>query len=219
MRTVQTSKQEYRRFLADNFKGLRLRAPLFYSWDIGLRFNLQVGATNTDEYFKEVTRRSSTIFESAFDSSDKLFLVYMDYKYKRRKVRFSNFTFNQIADLEREEISFSRETRLYEADDKFDVRNVAIIKLTVNRINYKNILSAIGHMDFPPRQPRLDKNGFLTNKEIYFLNIDKRLIFHMYDDRGLDVISADKQTIIPIYKKHNDWLLDHDRERINKQFE
>ncbi|MBP6301945.1 MAG: DUF3885 domain-containing protein [Bacteroidia bacterium] len=235
-----TTKQEYRQFLNDNFKGLRLRKPLFYSWDFGLRFDLQtgetsnssrqildgegnviphVGDTDTDEYFQEVTKRASTIFKTAFDNSDKVFLVFMDYKYKRRKIKFSSFTFKQVDNLKKFEISFSKEKQLYEPGDKFDIRNVAIIKLTADRINYKNILTAIGHSDFPPRQPRLDNNGFLTSKEIYFINIDKKLIFHMYDDRGLDLISTDKETLRPIYKKHNDWILDYDRKQIDKQFE
>ena len=235
-----TTKQEYRQFLRYNFKGLRLRKPLFYNWDFGLRFDLQtgetsnssrqildevgnviphVGDTDTDEYFQEVTKRASTIFKTAFDNSDKVFLVFMDYKYKRRKIKFSNFTFKQIDNLQKNEVSFSKEKRLYELDDKFDIRNIAVIKLTADRINHKNILTAIGHSDFPPRQPRLDNNGFLTSKEIYFVNIDKKLIFHMYDDRGLDLISADKEILRPIYKKHNDWILDYDRKQIDKQFE
>ncbi|MFV8347458.1 DUF3885 domain-containing protein [Flavobacterium sp. ZB4P13] len=215
---MQTTKQEYRQFLNKNFKGLRLGKPLFYNWDIGLRFDLQIGNTVTDEYFQEVTRRASTIFQSAFETSDQVFLVFMDYKYKRRKIRFSNFTFKQIDNLIKTEVSYSKEKRLYEPDDKFDIRNIAIIKTTTHKINYKNILTAIGHSDFPPRQPRLDENCAFTSKEIYFINIDKELIFHMYDDRGLDIISTDIETIKPIYKKHNDWILDYDRKQIDKQF-
>lgn len=213
-----TTKQEYREFLKENFKGLRLRKPLFYSWDCGLRFDLQVGASNTDSYFQEVTKRATTIFQSAFEYSDQVFLVLMDYQYKRRKIRFSNFVFKQIDNLVKSEISYTKEVRLYDTSDKSDIRNVAIIKLTTNRINHKNILTAIGHTDFPTRQPRLDHNGFLSDKEIYFVNMDKKLIFHMYDDRGIDIIAADKETLRPIYKLHHDWILDYDRERIDKQF-
>lgn len=214
-----TTKQQYREFLKDNFRGLKLRKPLFYSWDFGLRFDLQVADTDTDEYFQEVTRRASTLFQTAFDNSDKVFLVFMEFKYRRRKIRFSNYTFKQIDSLEKTEISYSKEFRLYEPEDKFDIRDIAIIKLTADRIGYKNILTAIGHTDFPSRLPQLDQNGFPTGKEIYFVNIDKKLIFHMYDDRGLDVISADKEILRPIYEKHNDWILDYDREQIEKQFE
>ena len=209
-----TTKQEYRQFFNDNFKGLRLRKPLFYSWDFGLRFDLQVGQTNTDEYFQEVSRRASTIFQTTFDNSDKVFLVFIDFKYKRRKIRFSNYIFKQIDNLQKNEISYSKELQLYEPDDKFDIRNNAIIKLTADRINHQNILTAIGHSDFPPRQPRLENNGFFTSKEIYFVNIDKKLIFHMYDDRGLDLVSADKETLRPIYKRHNNWIIDYDRNQL-----
>lgn len=214
-----TIKQEYRKFLKDNFKGLKLRKPLFYSWNLGIRFDLQVGETDTDEYFQEVTRRASTIFKTAFDNFDKVFLVVMDYKYKRRKIRFSNFIFRQIDDLQQGDLSYSKDFRLYEPYDKFDIRNIAIVKLTADRIDYKNIITAISHTDFPPKEPRLDQNGLLTGKEIYFVNIDKKLIFHMYDDRGLDIISADKEILRLIYKQHNDWILNYDRERIDKQFE
>ena len=147
------------------------------------------------------------------------FIRSIHYKYKRRKIRFSNFIFRQIDDLQQGDISYSKEFRLYEPYDKFDIRNIAIVKLTADRIDYKNIITAISHTDFPPKEPRLDQNGLLTGKEIYFVNIDKKLIFHMYDDRGLDIISADKEILRLIYKQHNDWILNYDRERIDKQFE
>jgi len=66
---------------------------------------------------------------------------------------------------------------------------------------------------------QIDQKGFLTGKETYFVNIDKKLILHMYDDRGLDIVSADREALVSIYKKHNDWILDYDREQIDKQFE
>ena len=216
---MQTTKQDYRQFLSNNFKGLRLGKPLFYNWKIGLRFDLQVGSKDTDEYFQEVTKRASAIFQSAFENSDQVFLVFMDYKYKRKKIRFSNFTFKQIDNLIKTEVCYSKEKKLYEPHDTFDIRNIAIIKTSTNKINYKNILTAIGHSDFPPRQPRLDENSAFMSKEVYFINIDNKLIFHMYDDRGLDIISTDIETIRPIYKKHNDWILDYDRKQIDKLFE
>ena len=216
---MQTIKQEYIQFLNDNFKGLRIKQPLFYSWDVGLRFDLQFGSADTVEYFDEVVRRASAIFETAFFETDKVFLVLMEYKYKRRKIRFSNFTFKHIDKLIRSEVIYTKRKRLYEPSDKFDIRNIAIVKLTAERINHKIILAAIGNSDFPAREPRLDKNGFLTSKEIYFMNIDRKLILHMYDDRGLDIISAKKETIVSIYKKHKDIILDYDREQIDKQFE
>ena len=237
---MHSLRQEYRQFFNDNFNGFQLRGPLYYCWDFRLRFNLQtgetynstrkildnegneillIGDTSTDEYFMEVNKRASTLFKSVFDSSDRLFFVLMEYKYRRKRIRFSNYVFRQISGLKESEILFFKEYELYEPGDKSDIYNVALLKLTSERINYRNILAAIGNTDFPSRQPRLDKNGFLSSKEIYFVNIDKKLIFNMYDDRGLDIIAADKESLRPIYENFNNWILDYNRNEIDKQFE
>ena len=213
---MPTLKQEYIQFLTDNFKGLKIRVPLFYNWNNGLRFNLQVGHTDTDEYFIEVTKRATTLFQEAFSPIDNVIFILLDFKWKRRKIRISNYCFRQIKDLKKSEISYSKVNRLYEPTDKKDIRNIAVIKLKADRINITNILTAIGHMDFPPRQPRLK---FLSDEQIFIINIDKRLIFNMYDDRGLDIIAKDKETLRPLYRKFNDWILDCDREKINRTME
>jgi len=213
---MPTLKQDYIQFLTDNFKGLKIKVPLFYNWDNGLRFDLQVGQTDTDEYFIEGIKRATTLFQEVFKPSDNIFFILIDFKSKRRKIRISNYCFRQINELKKSEISYSEVKRLSEPNDKQDIRNVAIIKLKADRINIKNILTAISHKDFPPRQPRLK---FLSSEEVFIINIDKRLIFNMYDDRGLDIISADKENLRPVYKKFNEWILDFDRDKISKAME
>lgn len=49
---------------------------------------------------------------------------------------------------------------------------------------------------------------------VYFLNPATAIIVHMYDDRGLDMIAATRESLVPIYQTFNDWVLDFDRERI-----
>ena len=215
---MRNIKQTYRQFLKDNFSGLKLCKPLFYNWDYGLRFDLQDEnlSTSDDEYFIEVVRRATLIFETVFEPSDKLFFVFKDYKWRRQKIKHTNYAFRQIDKLEKSEICYTRDIQICYPAGEY---NLALIYLLAVRVNYKNILTAIGNTDFSSRQPRLDEHGVFTSKEIYFLNISKRLIFHMYDDRGLDIIAADTEILRPIYEKHNDLILDYDRERIDKQFE
>ena len=213
---MQTTKQEYQSFLSNNFRGLKIRKGLFYNWSIGLRFDLQVGRTDTEDYFKEVIGRASTLFETAFDKADNIFFALIEYKHKRRKIRFGNYAFRQVRNLDKSKVAYFKVKHLYE-DNRFDQRNVAVTKLTVDRINYKNLFTAIGNSDFTARKPRLDNESF-SSKEIYFINIDKELILNMYDDRGLDIIASNIETLRPIYTKHNDWILDYDRHQIDKHF-
>ncbi|QHL86799.1 DUF3885 domain-containing protein [Nibribacter ruber] len=213
-----TIKQAYRQFLEQNFQGLRIKAPLFFNWGKGLRFDLQVGETDTDQYFQEVVRRATALFEATFQQTDTIYLVLQERTGKRGKIRFSNYCFNQISGLKEEDVAYSKVNRLYDSADNTEIWNVAVVKLTINRVNYKNIIEAISVMDFPPRQPRLDSRGFLTNKQIFFLNVDKKLIYHMYDDRGLDIVAKEKETLLPVYTEFNDWILECNREQIENTF-
>jgi hypothetical protein len=63
-------------------------------------------------------------------------------KYKRRKIRFSNFIFKQIQNLHTDEIIFLKEIGLYDPRYKSDIRNIGISKLTSGRINHKAVLLA-----------------------------------------------------------------------------
>jgi hypothetical protein len=40
----------------------------------------------------------------------------------------------------------------------------------------------------------------------------------MYDDRGLDVIAAELNTLRPMFESFNDWILDNQRHRIELRF-
>src|SRR5690606_968907 len=133
-------KSEYRTFLDNNFKGLKVRTPLFYSWDIGIRFNLQIDAANDEDYFHEVNFRASSIFNDAFKTSDSIFLIFMDYKNKRSKIRLSNYIFKQIKNLEKINLCFTKENQYYSGTS-----NICIIKTKKEEVIFQNIFKAIAN--------------------------------------------------------------------------
>lgn len=53
---------------------------------------------------------------------------------------------------------------------------------------------------------------------IYFLNIKRKTIFYVYDDRGCDLLAAFPEPIRDIYNKFNHWILNYDRDEIDKVF-
>jgi hypothetical protein len=53
---------------------------------------------------------------------------------------------------------------------------------------------------------------------VYFININRKTIFHVYDDRGCDLIAAMTEAIREVYNKYNDWILDYDRSQIDRVF-
>ncbi|GAA4178042.1 DUF3885 domain-containing protein [Sphingobacterium sp. E70] len=77
---------------------------------------------------------------------------------------------------------------------------------------------AIANQDFPSRFPRLAYNHIISNKEIYFLNINKKLLFNRYNDRDLDLVATNIEILKPIDENHKNWILDYDRAQIEKLF-
>lgn len=53
---------------------------------------------------------------------------------------------------------------------------------------------------------------------VYFLNSETNVLFHLYDDRGADVVAADKEILRSLYYACNKWILEHDREKIDALF-
>ncbi|MDQ0185270.1 DUF3885 domain-containing protein [Cytobacillus sp. FSL R5-0569] len=44
------------------------------------------------------------------------------------------------------------------------------------------------------------------------------MIYHLYDDRGWDVIASNQEDLDLLYEELNNWILDYDREQIDKIF-
>lgn len=77
-------------------------------------------------------------------------------------------------------------------------------------LNYMPLLKAICNQDLGLK-PRISHS-------VYFININRKTIFQVYDDRGCDLLATSPAAIKDIYKKHNDWILDYDRAEIDKVF-
>lgn len=162
----------------------------------------------TDLYFSEIKQKAVQLFEASFTFIDEIVLVYRDFKYKRRKIHFHDFTFKQIGGLKRKDVEYDVERRLYEPNELSDVYNRALVTLPLHRICFKNVLAAIAVRDYPPRTPRLDKRGILSSVEIFFVNTSRHLIFNMYDDRGIDILFSDIETLKQFQLRFKNWIIE-----------
>ncbi len=54
---------------------------------------------------------------------------------------------------------------------------------------------------------------------LYLFDFDRQILFHPYDDRGMDIIGSDLGLLHQIYLKFNDWLLDYDRQAMDASFQ
>ena len=43
-------------------------------------------------------------------------------------------------------------------------------------------------------------------------------LYHLYDDRGLDVLGGSQKLLLPLYHQFHDWILEYDLEKIDQMF-
>lgn len=97
LRGVEMQLNEY---MKDKFPNLELRPPLFYSWDIGIRFELGVEWKSeydypNSPYLLGCYKRAITLFEALHSPTDDIFIVVdvNDYdKGKNIKRKLKNFS-------------------------------------------------------------------------------------------------------------------------------
>ena len=211
-------------YLKNQFKDLILEPPLFYFWSVGIRFEIASAkvAIFTDDkqineqYFTKALARAVAIFDSVFQDEDEIIFVYEQFSYRRKTIGKNNFYLQQIRNLADKEIAFSdvRESR---EDDRFEKKAYCLkrfgVKVSKQDINYQAILEACINTDFTIRNKR-----FIPHGACYFINTSTHSILHLYDDRGMDIISTHPNNLKGLYTKYNEWILDYDRKKIDEIF-
>ena len=58
-------------------------------------------------------------------------------------------------------------------------------------------------------------NGFVSS---VYLTGPGPFLYHLYDDRGLDVLGGSRELLFPLYHQFHDWILEYDLEQIDRVF-
>lgn len=213
---AQSTKQQFFNFISNHFERFKFQLPLYLNWHVGIRFDLQIETDDNKEYFKEVLNRANILYNSVFSSNDEMLVLVIDGKFtaKRNKIKCNNYFFKQIQNLKRGEISYFKIKNLYnlfEQTNDYEF-NVAVIKCTAGDVNQKNIIKEIAYNDFNILNCKVE------NKKVLFVNLNKKIMFYMYDDRGLDIIAPNKEIIKYLYVKHKNLILEYNRKEIDNLF-
>jgi len=208
------------RYIQEKYPNLELRPPLFYNGDIGIRFELGVDydaeyAYENSPYLKGAYKRAITLFESLHSPSDDIYIVidvndFADGKTFKRKLNiFSKYVKEKsvLSKLQQNTIPyiFPEDNE----DGKYRTHRFNL-KCKITDFQYTRMLKAICNQD-------MGINPSIFHR-VYFINVNKDTIFHVYDDRGCDLLATSSDTIRDIYEDYNDWILDYDRDEIDKVF-
>lgn len=208
------------KLMMNHFDNLTLRPPLFYHWKYGIRFEIAMPWVEHTEKrnLDQIKERSTGIFNKVFHNSNEMLLITDVHSAKNDSIlqrRPTKVYQKFIKDKKlRAKLQHHKLPTVFLADNfgedfKDDVTHRFILPCKKNDIRYTQLLTAIG-IDLHIRS----NNG----TDIYFINLTKRMIYHLYDDRGCDVIASDKEDLRLLYEDLNGWILDYDRDEIDQLF-
>ncbi len=204
---------------------IKLEQPLFYNNTFGLRFeigpceldvwaNFDKGILNK-EYFNVAFARAVSIFESVFSQNDDISIAYQIFSHGRNKIKKSNFVLKQVSDIKNRNVRFTKHREIYSVSldgKRMCWRRVTVTDLKVKDVFSSNILLALINTDFSSRrQPSI-------HGECFFINHTKDLVLNLYDDRGMDVVALKKYVLQNLYESHYEWILNRNREQIDRIF-
>lgn len=194
----------------------RLENPIFYNSPVGIRFEIsepwgEVYCNDelNPKYLQETYKKVLTIYQSLPCKFDTLLWTIYPNEYNDYGRDFLQ-NFMEITELPLPQEKYSEMVYLDDDSDEQIEKISYYWDLRTNVININKLLEEIS---------KADLGGFSELVSAIFLfDTNLNVLFHYYDDRGLDIVSEKRETIYPLYRNYNEWILDYDREHINKVF-
>ncbi|KRE07069.1 hypothetical protein ASE46_25015 [Bacillus sp. Root239] len=213
-------------FLEKNFEGLTLSPALFYSWKYSIRFEISdpLISSHEKDCLNQAFHRSITLFQRVLGEGDEILFVadvHTTNKDLSLHKRPLNVYLKYIKDKKRlYHLNHYRLPSVFQDEDEDDDQSLThrfVISCKKTELRYAQLLKAINYEDFAHPSTILKSNP-QSGYDIYFINLSKKMIFHLYDDRGCDVLASSKESIRFLYEEYNNWILDYNREEIDLLF-
>ncbi len=200
-----------------------LKHPIFYHCPTGLRFEVaENGGDNSSfGYFENVYKKVLQIYS---DLSIDFNVLRMDILLDAEDSRENQLT-NKMRDIhiicDTIGLPFPSEEREHKV--LYNSGNGEILQFIQVECywNIKQLLWDIKILfmqiilaDFPSQ----GGGDLQFSNSVFLINTVRDLIFHLYDDRGLDIVSKDTEALHLLYKKYNSCIMDYDRKRIESIF-
>lgn len=198
-------KSEFENFYKNKFGTAELNPPVFERFPMCVRFN--IGDSKIDdekEYIKQSTLRAQTIFDELFRKDDAIYLI-VD-SYAKFQDFYDGISYNNIDIIRpfvlKQTNECCYEKLFYKHDDTVEENPYSryIIETSVNSLNKNELLSQI-------IKSELGGNYSLSDS-LYIINKNTGVLYFLYNDVGLDVVSGDKNLLESVSTKFAKWVSD-----------
>lgn len=199
---------QFEEFMNDNYKGLSLTPDFYHRCEYGIHVELgnDIYQLNDDgklnmERFYTIYRQVAEIIPLLFQEIDDVFVVANSYPLETSKAVYPNFFQRYV---QNQNLKYS--LYVHDLDWQFDEDTVSVQQMKmlckVSDLKLNLLLKALIHKDFGSLRPQLRKKYSLYAPDIFVVNVRTKSVFHLYDDRGCEIINAD----VEIHEKLLDYF-------------
>lgn len=199
--------------ILSKFGVTNLSLPLFHAHKYGIRFELGMYAETHEKYIDDLLVRANTLYEAVFEPDAEILVVLFRSFWgteKHRRIRAGSYLMRCI--YEKRQVYFKKDIKklyIYGDDDPDDRYCMAVIKSKGPQADHRKIFRAIAEREYS-----LPHKISIQGWNVVFIHPEKSIMLYMYDDRGLDIVAAEKGMLLTLYHRFNSWILDYDRKKI-----
>ena len=202
-----------------DYLGSNIELTDFNTIERGLKFYLrfELGEpyeNGTKERVNQATKRASELFENHFEKDSELYAVIYDFG-DDMFAETPNHIYELLKseNIQTQQFEENLATRYFDDEDNIEKikGKLTICKAEKNGINYQEIFNGIANteMGFSPTIHQL----------VYFFQPKTKKWFWMYDDRGCLMFSNETKDLKLNILKFDKWIVESQREVMEKQFE
>lgn len=213
-----TLKAEFESFYKTNYSDIQLLYPVFYTFPIGIRFEMgrddqfdwgsskKNNKKELSNYLAQALFRATSIFKELFNDDDTIYIVINSFEDDPNDLADSDISVvRPLIENIREEYSYD----FVSADGDFSCKRF-VLCTEVKAMKTEELLDNIICSDI---------YGMVTLSScVYIFNKRSGVLYYLYDDSGLDIVANKKEKLLAVYNKYNNWILAYDRKQIEKMF-
>lgn len=194
-----------------------IEPPLFYNFDIGLRFELgdPHGMNQPIRRFLQAHHRASSVAKFLFPDINRVYAFTAGWGPKPGVLETDMSRLKMVfPDIKRENFSFFHD-ETEENPDPTIPSEIHFSTWYVNKITEFTQIKELLWLDIAYDTPIAP---FSDNHKTYFIDFDNETILNAYGDCGMDVVSMGKKILEPVFKEYNEWLFEYNIEKMNQIF-
>ncbi|MEC1179944.1 DUF3885 domain-containing protein [Metasolibacillus meyeri] len=198
-----------KQFMQEHYDDLKLSPSFYHQWEQAIHVELGQGIYQFmgDELnmarFHKVEQQVAEMIKLLFEKTDDMIVVVSSFPIDRGKIAYPNFFQRYVKD-QKKKYELRIEEYMWQLDEDMLLIQQMELFCQVADLKLQWLLKTCMHEDFRSLKPQLKRRHSAYAPDVFLVNTRTKCIFHLYDDRGCEIMNVDEklhQTLLNYLKK------------------